>query len=87
GLIHTDDPVKAEAVLTSLFPPTAWTRVSDTLILHGRRICGPTPRCELCHARTLCPHAVTGTRRTRSSAGGRAAGPRRAAPARRRPPR
>ncbi|MEZ5418709.1 MAG: endonuclease III [Vicinamibacterales bacterium] len=53
----------------------------------GRRICGPTPRCELCHARTLCPHAVTGTRRTRSSAGGRAAGPRRAAPARRRPPR
>ena len=87
GLIHTDDPVKAEAVLTSLFPPAAWTRVSDTLILHGRRICGPTPRCELCHARTLCPHAVTGTRRTGPSGGGRAAGPRRTAPAKRRPAR
>ncbi|MBP7776931.1 MAG: endonuclease III [Acidobacteria bacterium] len=65
GLIHTDDAVKAEGVLTALFPAALWTRVSDTLILHGRRICGPTPSCDLCHARQLCPHAVTGTRRAR----------------------
>lgn len=67
GLIHTDDPVKAEAVLTGLVPPAEWTRTSDTLILHGRRICLPTPTCDVCHARTLCPHAVTGTRRERGT--------------------
>jgi len=65
GLIHTDDAVKAEAALTALYPKALWTRVSDTFILHGRRICGPTPSCDLCHARQLCPHAVTGTRRQR----------------------
>lgn len=65
GLIHTDDPVKAEAALTALYPKAQWTRVSDTLILHGRRICGPTPSCDLCHARQLCPYAVTGARKVR----------------------
>lgn len=68
GLIHTDDPVKAETALTALYPKTQWTRVSDTLILHGRRICGPTPSCDLCHARHLCPHAVTGVRKARPAA-------------------
>jgi endonuclease-3 len=65
GLIHTDDPVKAETALTALYPKVQWTRVSDTLILHGRRICGPTPSCDLCHARQLCPYAVTGARKAR----------------------
>ena len=59
GLIHTDDAVKAEAQLTALLPKARWTRASDTLILHGRRICTPTPKCDLCHARTLCPFAIT----------------------------
>jgi len=72
GLIQTDDPVKAEAALTALYPKAHWTRVSDTLILHGRRICGPTPSCDLCHARQLCPHAVTGVRKTRPAGGTRA---------------
>jgi endonuclease III len=65
GLIHTDDAVKAEAALTAIYPKVQWTRVSDTLILHGRRICGPTPSCDLCHARQLCPYAVTGARQAR----------------------
>lgn len=75
GLIHTDDAVKAETALTAQFPPTQWTRVSDTLILHGRRICGPTPRCDACHARTLCPYAITGVRTVRPSAAKLAARP------------
>lgn len=73
GLIHTDDAVKAETALTALYPKAQWTRVSDTLILHGRRICGPTPSCDLCHARSLCPHAITGTRKARPGAAKRAA--------------
>ncbi len=65
GLIHTDDAVKAEAALTALLPKARWTRASDTLILHGRRICTPTPKCDLCHARTLCPFAITNLRPAR----------------------
>ncbi len=65
GLIHTDDPVKAETALTALLPPARWTRASDTLILHGRRICTPTPKCDLCHARTMCPYALSALRPAR----------------------
>ena len=31
-----------------------WTRTSDTLILHGRRICKPRPLCEKCAVREDC---------------------------------
>ena len=75
GLIHTDDAVKAEAALTAQFPPEQWTRVSDTLILHGRRVCGPTPACDACHARPLCPSAVISARTPRPSAAPLAARP------------
>ena len=65
--------------LTALWPRERWTRASDTLILHGRRICRPTPQCPICHARTLCAFAITGAATT--------AGRRRAARRRRAPPR
>jgi len=76
GLIHTDDAVKAETALTALWPAERWTRASDTLILHGRRICRPTPQCAICHARALCPFAVSGAstrapRRRRADASAR----------------
>jgi endonuclease-3 len=58
GLIQGDDPVRAEHALCALMPKKDWTRASDTLILHGRRICKPKPQCRLCHARALCPSAV-----------------------------
>ena len=37
-----------------------WTRTSDTLILHGRRICKPKPLCDQCAVRDDCDyyHAV-----------------------------
>ncbi len=44
GLVHSDDPVKMEQALCALYPPAIWTEVSDLLILHGRRICRPTPQ-------------------------------------------
>jgi len=56
GLIHTDDAVKAEAALCALLPPERWTRASDTLILHGRRICRPTPLCDMCLVRSGCDY-------------------------------
>ena len=49
GLITTeDDAVKAESQLTRQLPPARWTVSSDTLILHGRRICKPKPLCGRC---------------------------------------
>ena len=48
GLISTDDAVKAEEQLTKQLPPDRWTVASDTLILHGRRICKPRPLCDRC---------------------------------------
>jgi endonuclease-3 len=33
-----------------------WTRTSDTLILHGRRICRPRPLCEQCVVREDCDY-------------------------------
>ena len=55
GLAHGDDPVKVEATLCDLFPPERWTKASDLLILHGRRICRPTnPLCPRCNARKDC---------------------------------
>src|SRR5262247_1673960 len=39
GLVKNDDPVKVESQLCEILPPDRWTRSSDDLILHGRRIC------------------------------------------------
>ncbi|MDH4063970.1 MAG: hypothetical protein OEW19_06190 [Acidobacteriota bacterium] len=57
GLVHSNDAVKVEATLGGLFPKRQWTRVSDTLILHGRRVCKPKPLCQICFARTHCDYA------------------------------
>lgn len=51
-----DDAVKAETQLTSLLPEARWTRASDTLILHGRRICKPKPLCDRCAVRPHCAY-------------------------------
>jgi endonuclease-3 len=60
GLVHGDDPVKVEAQLCDLLPPKRWTRASDTLILHGRRVCRPLPSCPRCHVRPDCDFFRTG---------------------------
>jgi len=57
GLVHSDDPIKVEAALGALYPKKKWTQASDTFILHGRRICKPTPLCKVCNARPDCDYA------------------------------
>ena len=54
GLVGNDDPEKVEQALCAYYPPEKWTKTSDLLILHGRRICRPTPLCERCNARKDC---------------------------------
>jgi len=56
GLVHSDDPEAVEAALCKALPKKRWTLTSDTLILHGRRICKPKPLCDACAARRDCEY-------------------------------
>lgn len=60
GLVHSDDPVTVEHHLCNYLPPAGWTKASDCLILHGRRICRPTPLCGRCNARPDCDFFASG---------------------------
>jgi endonuclease-3 len=57
GIAESDDPEEVEAQLTAAMPQARWTRTSDTLILHGRRICRPMPLCEQCVVLEDCAFA------------------------------
>jgi endonuclease-3 len=54
GLADSQDPEAVEAALGAAWPPARWTRASDTLILHGRRVCRPKPLCDRCQVRARC---------------------------------
>lgn len=54
GIASSEDPVEVEHQLGRALPPSEWTKASDTLILHGRRICKPKPLCDQCDARDDC---------------------------------
>lgn len=50
------DPDRIELDLAARFPKRDWIRVTWCLVLHGRRICQPTPKCPQCVVRDLCPY-------------------------------
>ena len=54
GIAWGDNPVAVEHQLCGALPPARWTSASDTLILHGRRVCKPRPLCDRCAARPDC---------------------------------
>jgi len=54
GIAKSEDPEVVEQQLCGAMPPAEWTRTSDTLILHGRRICKPKPLCDRCAVRDEC---------------------------------
>jgi endonuclease III len=59
GIAASDEPETVEKQLAAALPKARWTRASDTLILHGRRVCRPTPMCNRCAARDLCRYFRT----------------------------
>ena len=69
GLVRSEDPEIVEAVLTASLPGDRWTRASDVLILHGRRVCRPRPLCDRCLVRDDCEYyrrlGAKGSSRTR----------------------
>jgi endonuclease III len=56
GIAESDDPEVVEQQLCKAMPKARWTRTSDTLILHGRRICRPKPLCDQCAVRDDCDY-------------------------------
>ncbi|MDO8506452.1 MAG: endonuclease III, partial [Candidatus Limnocylindria bacterium] len=45
-----------EMDLRTIFPPKDWVKVTWCLVLHGRRVCRPTPKCYECPVSDLCPY-------------------------------
>jgi endonuclease III len=60
GQAEGEDAEKVEAQLCALLPKERWTRASDCLILHGRRVCKPKPLCPTCLVFEYCDYARTG---------------------------
>jgi endonuclease-3 len=56
GIAEGDDPEDVEQQLCEKLPKARWTRTSDTLILHGRRICRPKPLCPECVIQDDCDY-------------------------------
>ena len=56
GIVESGDPIVVEQQLCAALPPERWTRASDTLILHGRRICRPKPLCDQCFVVDDCDY-------------------------------
>jgi endonuclease III len=59
GIATGDDPEIVERELCAKLPKARWTHASDTLILHGRRVCRPTPACDRCAANELCRYYLS----------------------------
>jgi endonuclease-3 len=78
GFVRSDDAVIVESVLTGALPPERWTRASDTLILHGRRICRPRPLCDRCTVRLSCAYyRALGAKTARKAQAATSASPKR----------
>jgi endonuclease-3 len=45
-----------EASLRAIYPKKDWIRATWCFVLHGRRICRPTPLCPICPIIDLCPY-------------------------------
>lgn len=59
GLTKNTDPVKIELDLQKLFPNQDWSKLSITLIWHGRRQCfARHPDCGTCPINHLCPSSL-----------------------------
>ena len=54
GLTFETTPEGVERDLCAALPTADWTRMSDGLILHGRRICRPKPQCGECEVADIC---------------------------------
>jgi endonuclease-3 len=74
GIAQSERPDVVEQQLCGALPPSRWTRTSDTLILHGRRICRPKPLCDRCAVADDCSYFETVRSRETATGPARSAG-------------
>jgi endonuclease-3 len=56
GFTEESDPYKIELDLQKLFPKQDWSKLSITIIWHGRRLCfARKPDCPRCPLKDICP--------------------------------
>jgi endonuclease-3 len=53
--LHRSGP-DIEASLRAIYPKKDWIKLTWCLVLHGRRVCRPTPLCPICPIIDLCPY-------------------------------
>ena len=84
GIAESDDPKDVEQQLMALLPRERWTRTTDLIIFHGRKVCiARRPLCGRCPVFALCrwpprqafamgetprPHASSGKKVPRAAA-------------------
>lgn len=83
GIAEGDDPELVERQLCGAVRRARWTLASDLLILHGRRICKPTPLCDRCAVRDDCDFTRAQEQEREPRPAGGARGPRRVRASRR----
>jgi len=55
GLAEGDDPLEVERQLMALVPRERWTRTTDLIIFHGRKVCDARrPACGACPLFAMC---------------------------------
>jgi len=60
GLAASQDPDKIEEELCRIIPQKRWTKATNLLILHGRRICtAKNPQHDVCKVRDYCDYYAT----------------------------
>ena len=61
GWTNEMDPVKVERIVGELIPQKEWTKLSQRMIWHGRRIChSRKPACGACPVAKMCPSVGIG---------------------------
>lgn len=60
GIADSNKPDGVEQELCRALAKSRWTRASDILILHGRRVCRPKPLCETCVVQDECRYYRSG---------------------------
>jgi endonuclease-3 len=70
GIADSDNPEVVEQQLCRVIGRDRWIRTSDTLILHGRRICKPKPLCDQCAVQDECDFFQHSIRRDRTAGRG-----------------
>lgn len=55
GIVDTEDPKKIEQQMMEILPKEYWD-AGMAMSFHGREICRPKPKCEICFMRDVCEY-------------------------------